>query len=239
MARSERLLTLTQALRRRRRPVTAATLAAELQVSERTIYRDVASLQGTGVPIRGEAGIGYILEPGYDLPPLMLTPEEGEALMLGARFVRERGDPELRRIIDDAIAKIEAVLPESTRLSLREAPLYAPLYGSLPLDRISTSQMRRAVRDNRKLRIGYRDPNGQETERTVWPVLLGYFERSRVLIGFCELRQDFRTFRTDRIETIQVLEERPPLRRAVLLRQWEKHVAEQEWGRQDCASGAP
>lgn len=239
MARSERLLTLTQALRRRRRPVTAATLAAELQVSERTIYRDVASLQGTGVPIRGEAGIGYILEPGYDLPPLMLTPEEGEALMLGARFVRERGDPELRRIIDDAIAKIEAVLPESTRLSLREAPLYAPLYGSLPIDRISASQMRRAVRDNRKLWISYRDPNGQETERTVWPVLLGYFERSRVLIGFCELRQDFRTFRTDRMLAIQVLDERLPLRRAVLLRQWEKHVAEQEWGRQDCASGAP
>ncbi|MCZ8183491.1 MAG: YafY family protein [Beijerinckiaceae bacterium] len=239
MARSERLLTLTQALRRRRRPVTAATLAAELQVSERTIYRDVASLQGTGVPIRGEAGIGYILEPGYDLPPLMLTPEEGEALMLGARFVRERGDPELRRIIDDAIAKIEAVLPESTRLSLREAPLYAPFYGTLPVDRISTSQMRRAVRDNRKLRISYRDPNGQETERTVWPVLLGYFERSRVLIGFCELRQDFRTFRTDRIQAIQVLEERPPLRRAILLRQWEKYVADQEWGREDCASGAP
>lgn len=230
MARSDRLLTLTQALRRRRRPVTAAILAQELAVSERTIYRDIASLQGNGVPIRGEAGIGYILEAGYDLPPLMLTPEEAEALMLGARFVRERGDPELQRIIDDAIAKIEAVLPEATRLSLREAPLYAPTFCTLPADRISSAQLRRALRDNRKLRIDYVDLNGRATTRTVWPVLVSYFERSRVLVAFCELRQDFRTFRTDRIQTIEVLAERPPVRRAVLFRQFEKQMAAMESG---------
>lgn len=228
MARSDRLLTLTQALRRRRRPVTAATLAAELAVSERTIYRDVASLQGTGVPIRGEAGIGYILEPGYDLPPLMLTPEEAEALMLGARFVRERGDPDLQRIIDDAIAKIEAVLPETTRLSLREAPLYAPVFGTLPVDRISADQLRRAVRENRKLRMRYRDLKGDETTRVVWPILVSYFERSRVLVAFCELRQDFRTFRTDRIEVVETLDERLPVRRAILFRQFEQRMAELE-----------
>jgi predicted DNA-binding transcriptional regulator YafY len=228
MARSDRLLTLTQALRRRRRPVTAAVLATEMQVSERTIYRDIASLQGTGVPIRGEAGIGYVLEPGYDLPPLMLTPEEAEALMLGARFVRERGDPDLQRIIDDAIAKIEAVLPESTRLSLREAPLYPPGSAHIPLDRISATQLRRAVRDNRKMRILYRDLNERDSERVIWPVFVAYFERSRLLVAYCELRQDFRTFRTDRIQSIQVLDERPPVRRAILLRQFEKQMAEQE-----------
>ena len=222
MARSDRLLTLTQALRRRRHPVTALTLAQEAGVSERTIYRDIASLQASGVPIRGEAGIGYVLEPGFDLPPLMLTPEECEALMLGARFVRERGDAGLVRVIDDAIAKIEAVLPEGLRLALQEASLFAPVFGAPLEDKVPVEELRRAVRENRKIRIRYSDMNQRETERTLWPILLGYFEKTRGLIAWCELRQDFRHFRTDRMLTLTVLDQQPPKRRAVLVREWEK-----------------
>lgn len=233
MARSDRLMFLTQALRRRRHPVTAAVLAVEAGVSERTIYRDIATLQASRVPVRGEAGIGYVLDPGFDLPPLMLTPEECEALMLGARFVRQRGDVALQRVIDDAIAKIEAVLPEGLRLAFREGSLYAPSFAMMPEDVISVEELRRAVRDNRKIRIHYRDMAGAETNRILWPVMLGYFERSRGLIGFCELRNDFRMFRTDRMLALEVLDERPPRRRAVLLREWEKSHAE------ECASAEP
>lgn len=222
MARSDRLIALTQALRRRRHPVTAGTLAEEMRVSERTIYRDIASLQASGAPIRGEAGVGYVLEAGFDLPPLMLTPEECEALMLGARFVRQRGDVSLIRVIDDAIAKIEAVLPENIRLALTESSLYAPVFGAMPQEIISGEDLRRAVRENRKIWLRYRDISERETERVVWPVLMGYFERSRGLVGWCELRGDFRHFRTDRMLELRVLEERPPRRRAILLREWEK-----------------
>ncbi len=222
MARSDRLIALTQALRRRRHPVTAMALAEETGVSERTIYRDIASLQASGVPVRGEAGIGYVLEAGFDLPPLMLTPEECEALMLGARFVRQRGDEALKRVIDDAIAKIEAVLPENIRLSLREGSLYAPVYGRMEQDAVPVEELRRAVRENCKIRLKYRDLTERVTERVVWPVLLGYFERTRGLVAFCELRNDFRHFRTDRMIALEVLDERPPRRRAILLREWEK-----------------
>lgn len=222
MARSDRLLALTQALRRRRHPVTALALAQEAGVSERTIYRDIASLQASGAPIRGEAGVGYVLEPGFDLPPLMLTPEECEALMLGARFVRERGDAGLVRVIDDAIAKVEAVLPDGLRLALREASLFAPVFGAPFRDRVPVEELRRAVRENRKVRIRYSDINQRETERTLWPILLGYFEKTRGLIAWCELRQDFRHFRTDRMLALTVLDQQPPKRRAVLVREWEK-----------------
>ena len=222
MARSDRLLVLTQALRRRRLPVTALALAEETRVSERTIYRDIASLQASGVPIRGEAGIGYVLEAGFDLPPLMLTAEECEALMLGARFVRQRGDTSLQRVIDDAISKIEAVLPDNVRLSLQEASLYAPFFGAMPEDVVSLEELRRAVRENRKIHLRYRDLNERETQRVLWPVLLGYFERTRGLIAWCELRRDFRHFRTDRMLELTVLDERPPRRRALLLKEWER-----------------
>lgn len=225
MSRADRLSVLTQSLRRRRTPVTAAALAEETGVSERTIYRDIATLQASGVPVRGEAGFGYVLEAGFDLPPLMLTPEECEALMLGARFVRQRGDAALSRVIDDAIAKIEAVLPEKLRLALSEASLYAPVFGAMPRDVISFEALRAAVRDNRKIRIRYKDLKEQESERVLWPVLIGYFEKTRGLVAWCEMRQDFRHFRTDRMLELAILDERPPKRRAVLQREWERTEA--------------
>lgn len=225
MARSDRLIALTQALRRHRFPVTAAALAHETGVSERTIYRDIASLVASGVPVRGEAGVGYVLEGGFDLPPLMLTAEECEALMLGARFVRERGDEGLVRVIDDAMAKIEAVLPEEIRLALRESSLFAPAFGAPPAVTISEQALRRAIRENRKVCLHYRDLSGRESHRTIWPVLLGYFERTRGLMAWCELRGDFRHFRTDRMQAIEVLDAHPPRRRAMLLKEWERSMA--------------
>lgn len=224
MARSDRLIALTQALRRHRFPVTAATLARETGVSERTIYRDIATLEATGVPVRGEAGVGYVLEAGFDLPPLMLNAEECEALMLGARFVRERGDDSLVRVIDDAMAKIEAVLPEDIRLALRESSLFAPAFGASAAVTISEAALRRAIRENRKVRLHYRDLSERETHRTVWPVLVGYFERTRGLMAWCELRSDFRHFRTDRILAMEVLNQQPPRRRAILLKEWERQL---------------
>jgi len=222
MSRADRLSILTQSLRRRRTPVTAAALAEETGVSERTIYRDIATLQAGGVPVRGEAGFGYVLEAGFDLPPLMLTPEECEALMLGAHFVRQRGDAALSRVIDDAISKIEAVLPEHLRLAFREGSLFAPMFGTFPNDAISIEALRGAVRDNRKIRIRYKDLKERESERVLWPVLIGYFEKTRGLVAWCELRQDFRHFRTDRMVSLEVMEAHPPKRRAVLQREWEK-----------------
>lgn len=221
MARADRLMQLTQVLRRYRRPVTAAALAEETRVSERTIYRDIISLQISGVPVRGEAGIGYVLESGFDLPPLMLTPEECEALMLGLRFARDRSDPAFQRVIDDTRAKIEAILPASLRDVFHSAPLFAPMYRAQMRSGIDEGQLRRALRESRKIKIQYRDAKDEMTERVLWPVLMGYFETTRGLIGWCELRQGFRHFRTDRILSLDVLDERMPRRRLVLMKEWE------------------
>jgi predicted DNA-binding transcriptional regulator YafY len=231
MARADRLMQLTQALRRHRRPVTAAVLAEETGVSERTIYRDIISLQVSGVPVRGEAGIGYVLESGFDLPPLMFTPEECEALMLGLRFVRDRSDSGLQRVIDDTRAKIEAILPPALKESFNSASLFAPVCRPREVARIDEGALRRALREWRKIRIRYRDVKEELTIRVIWPVALGYFETTRGLSAWCEMRQGFRHFRTDRIEELSLLDEKIPRRRALLMRDWEEAL---EAERADC-----
>lgn len=221
MARADRLIQLTQALRRYRRPVTAAMLAEEMAVSERTIYRDIISLQISGVPVRGEAGIGYVLEGGFDLPPLMFTPEECEALMLGLRFVRDRSDPALQRVIDDTRAKIEAILPPALKDSFNGSSLYAPVYRPREVAKVDEALLRRALREWRKIRIRYRDAKEAVTNRVLWPVGIGFYDTTRGLSAWCELRQEFRHFRTDRIEELVLLDEKIPRRRALLMRDWE------------------
>ena len=222
MARADRLMQLTQVLRRYRRPVTATMLAEETGVSERTIYRDIISLQVSGVPVRGEAGIGYVLESGFDLPPLMFTPEECEALMLGLRFVRDRSDPGLQKVIDDTRAKIEAILPPALKESFNSSSLYAPVYRPREIAKVDEGLLRRALREWRKIRIRYRDAKDEVTERVLWPVGIGYFETTRGLSAWCEMRQGFRHFRTDRIEELTLLDEKIPRRRALLMRDWEE-----------------
>ncbi len=222
MRRADRLLQIIQVLRRARGPITAQRIAEELEVTPRTIYRDVSSLMANGVPVRGEAGIGYVLGEGYDLPPLMFTADELEALILGARLVEVQGDAELAAAAGDAIAKIGAVVPKSLRPVLLNAPLIAPDYHDPAPERINTGALRRAVRDGFKLHLDYADEHGRQTSRTVWPVALGYLDHKRILVAHCELRGDFRHFRTDRIAGLAILPDRIPVRREALYNKWWK-----------------
>ncbi|HWJ75098.1 MAG TPA: YafY family protein [Kaistia sp.] len=219
MARAERLLDLIQEFRRHRNPVSGAKLAATLGVSLRTLYRDIAALQAQGADIQGEAGVGYVLKPGFLLPPLMFAEEEIEAFVLGMRFVASHGDPALRHAAEGVLAKVATVLPADLKAGLDGSTLLASGLNQTG-ERIDLALVRRAIRTERKLTIAYADGAGQASERTIWPFALGFFEKVRVLIAWCELRQDFRHFRTDRIEHVTVLEERYPSRRAGLLKTW-------------------
>jgi predicted DNA-binding transcriptional regulator YafY len=231
MLRADRLLKIIQVMRRFRRPVTAARIAEEMEVSVRTIYRDIVTLQGAGVPISGEAGVGYVMGEGYELPPLMFDAGELEAIMLGMRMVEQRGDKELARAASDVVGKVSAVLPQDLRPLFLDAPLYAPPHPCGVSDqRVDTAVIRAALRENRKIAIGYVDEKGARTERTVWPISLAYFEFSLVMVTWCELRSDFRHFRTDRIEQMQVLDQRYPERRQVLLGRWKKQMYAEDGG---------
>jgi predicted DNA-binding transcriptional regulator YafY len=219
LSRSERLLALLQALRRRRSPVSGRVLAEELGVSLRTLYRDISSLQGQGAEIEGEAGLGYVLKPGFWLPPLMLSNEEIEALVLGARWVGARTDDKLASAARDAIAKISAVLPPRLRDDVEASTLIVPgkAANAAALD---LAPIRAAIRTERKLALEYRDAQGARTDRTVWPFGVGYFDEARVVMAWCELRQGFRHFRADRIASCRTLEARYPLSRQRLLKDW-------------------
>ena len=225
VSRSARLLDLLQALRGRRRPVTAAQLAADLEVSERTIYRDVATLMSQGAPIQGEAGVGYILRQGLFLPPLMLSEDETEAVLLGLRYVDQRGDEVLREAAAVALAKIGAVLSPQAEAAL-SGPLAipGPTPEAFPENTVPISLLRGAIRDRRRLDIDYRDGEGRRSRRVVWPAQLGFMERARVVAAWCELRQDFRMFRTDRILAAAELD-RYPTRRPDLLQRLRAHLA--------------
>jgi predicted DNA-binding transcriptional regulator YafY len=218
IARSERLLTLIQVLRRYRRPVSGATLAAETGVSLRTLYRDIASLQAQGAGIEGEAGLGYVLRPGFMLPPMMFSEEEIEALVLGSRWVATSGDSRLAAGAVDALAKIAAVLPPELKRDLEGSTLLvAPRRETKEAD---LGAIRKAIRAEQVLELGYRDGKGEDTRRIVWPFALGFFENVRVLMAWCELRKDFRHFRTDRMSSITPTGERYPERRHALLSRW-------------------
>lgn len=224
--RAQRLNEIIRHLRRARAPLTADALALRFEVTPRTIYRDVASLIATGVPIRGEAGIGYVLGEGYDLPPLMFDARELEALMLGARMVAARADEATAKDAEAAIAKIVEVLPKERRALLLDAPLFAPNYRPKVQDSVDLVPLRDALREQKKLVLQYRDVNGSETERTVWPVSLGYFDGSRALVAWCELRSDFRLFRTDRMDSLTVLGEPLPKPRRALLQAFREQEAQ-------------
>jgi predicted DNA-binding transcriptional regulator YafY len=220
MSRAERLLGLMQLLRRHRRPVSGAALAREMRVSIRTLYRDIASLQAQGAHIDGEPGMGYVLKPGFMLPPLMFSEEEIEALVLGSRWVAERGDAELAEAALNVLAKVGAVLPDDLRHELEGStllvgPATPPAAGDVELPRI-----RRAIRTQRKVEIRYRDLKGEETTRTIWPFALGFFDRLRVIAAWCELRAGLRHFRTDRIVELSVSRVAYPRPRQALLKEW-------------------
>ena len=223
MSRSTRLLRLLQVMRGRRQPVTAARLAEVLKVSERTIYRDVADLIGRGAPIDGEAGVGYILRPGLFLPPLMLSEDEVEAVMLGLRYVDQRGDDVLQAAASVALTKIGAVLSPQAQAQMNN-PLSLPgPPRTFPQNATSLDELRTAIRDQVRLDIRYRDEQERRTERIVWPIQLGFMDQARVLCTWCELRQGFRTFRTDRIVAMTRLD-RYPTQRTDLVRRLRAHL---------------
>ncbi|AHF89983.1 DNA-binding protein [Opitutaceae bacterium TAV5] len=222
MSRASRLLELLQVLRRHRQPVSGAALSAELGISLRTLYRDIAALQAQGANIEGERGVGYQLRPGFTLPPLMFSGEEIEALVLGSRWVASRGDDKLARAARDALAKIRAILTSSLCDELDASTLLiGPLPGHAATDDDNHLELiRRAIRAGRKLTVTYQDGNGTPSTRTLWPFALGYFEHVRLLVAWCELRQDYRTFRTDRIRHLVTETSPVPRKRMALLREW-------------------
>ncbi len=220
MSRSERLFDLLHALRGYRRPVSGKVLADEIGVSIRTLYRDIASLQVLGAAIEGEPGIGYVLRPGFLLPPLMFTSEEIEALVLGSRWVADRADDRLRDAARSALSRIAAVLPADLRDDLDASALLIGPGATIPTDSVDLALLRKAVRTERKVALAYRDGTGVASERIVWPFALAFFDSVRVLLGWCELRQGFRHFRTDRIVSATPSEARYPRRRQALLKEW-------------------
>ena len=220
MSRAERLLDLIQALRRHRYPVSGSSLAEATGVSLRTLYRDIELLKAQGAHIDGEAGVGYVLRPGFMLPPLMFSEDEIEALVLGSRWVHQRADRALADAAANVLAKIGAVLPDDLRDTLDDSGLLIGPGDPVAAGDAQLPKIRQAIRRERKIGLAYRDKDGAETRRTIWPFGVGFFEKSRVVMAWCELRQDFRHFRTDRIVALTVSERRYPRRRQVMLKEW-------------------
>jgi predicted DNA-binding transcriptional regulator YafY len=205
MRRADRLFQLVQLIRGRRLS-TAAHLAGRLAVSERTIYRDVAELQHQGVPIEGEAGVGYRLGSGFELPPLMFTQEEAKALVASVRLAQQGLDPGLAREAEDALGKILSVLPTAARAAAESLAIYAPLLGVDTGNQQRLQQLREAVQARRKVQLHYRDPQDKTSRRTIRPLGCFFWGKVWTLAAWCEVRRDFRSFRIDRIQAMEVLE---------------------------------
>lgn len=234
MSKTIRLFRLMDTLRGRRRAVTAAQLAHELRVSSRTVYRDMQTLIELGAPIDGATGIGYLLRPGFFLPPLMFHVEELEALTLGARWVKGQGDTLLAQAADTALAKIGAASPKDLRQEIAEIGLWAPRFGKPAGQAISLHALREAIRGERKLRIRYTSLAGAQTERVIWPVALAFFEGVQLIAAWCELRKDFRHFRVDHITRLEALGISYPRTRRELTKLWKQTLAS-ERGKKDSA----
>jgi predicted DNA-binding transcriptional regulator YafY len=222
MSRAERLLDLMQNLRRRRAPVAGAALAEELGISLRTLYRDIAALQAQGATIEGEAGFGYVLKPGFTVPPLMFTLEEVEAVALGARWVEGRADKGLSAAARNALAKIAAVLPAERAAALDWPTLLAGSGAPGEAESEALPLVRRALAEERKIGFSYADKEGRKSNRVAWPVAVGFFDSARVLSAWCETRNAFRHFRLDRMAAVSVMDERLPRARRTLLREWRR-----------------
>jgi len=221
---ADRLFEIIELMRASDQAVTAAALSNELNVSERTIYRDVRGLQGQGVPIEGEAGIGYVLRPGFHLPPLMFTMDELEAVVLGARLAGQRGDAGLEKAAERVVSKVKSVLPTNMQDRMDRIALYAPPTYDVGHGIVILSEIRECIRTEQKIRIDYESLSDQSSERVIWPVAVAFFSGSTLLSAWCELRNDFRHFRTDRILKYEILNEKFNGGSGRLLRAWERSV---------------
>ena len=220
MSRSARLLQLLDALRCARQPQTGPQLAQSLGVSLRTIYRDIATLRTQGADILGDPGLGFEMRPGFLLPPLMFNADELEALLLGASWASLQADPQLAQAARAAMDRIRSALPLELRIAVDTSGLLVPSMQQSPEPETWQTALRRAIRAEHIVVLHYEDRNGALTERRVWPFAMAYFERARVVSAWCELRQEFRHFRADRVHALQDLGQRYPERRQTLIQRW-------------------
>lgn len=218
MARSERLLALLDLLRQSRRPMTADTLSERLNISVRTVYRDIKSLQHQGAQIEGEAGIGYQMQPGFWLPPLMFSELELEALVLGMRWLSRNGDDELAQNAASAMAKMLAQLPADVIDQVHHNTLLVA--GKNNINHQQMRDLRQAIREERIIQFDYTDAKGEASSRQVWPFAMGYFSEATVLVAWCEIRQANRHFRVDRLHNLVLKSEQYPMSKRVLAKQW-------------------
>lgn len=223
MSRSARLLQLLDALRRARQPQPGPVLARQMDISLRTLYRDIATLREQGADILGDPGLGFEMRPGFLLPPLMFTADELEALMLGARWVGKQADGQLAAAAASALERIRSSLPVDLRTEIDTSGLLVPdMRAGERTAEPWQGPLRLAIRSQHKVLLRYRDQKDQASERRVWPFAMGFFEHVRVLVAWCELRQDFRHFRADRVLDVQDLAERYPESRARLIQRWSR-----------------
>ncbi|MDX8001045.1 YafY family transcriptional regulator [Xenorhabdus sp. Reich] len=220
MSRASRLLSLMEILRSYHFPVQGKVLAQKLNISLRTLYRDIATLQAQGAIIEGEAGIGYVLRPGFILPPLMLTQNEIEALALGASWVAKRTDSQLKTAANSAINKIAAVIPAELKRFLESSSLLIGPASTKAQPSVDIQQIRQAINNRNKITFIYLDLKEKPSERTIWPFALGYFENISIVIGWCELRKAFRHFRSDRMTDLMIEKQCYPRSRQSLLKEW-------------------
>jgi predicted DNA-binding transcriptional regulator YafY len=225
MRRADRLFDILQALRVATRPVTAAALAEQLEVAPRTVYRDIATLQARRIPIEGAAGVGYVLRRGFDLPPLMFTDDEIDAIVVGVRMLRRLRDPGLERAADSILAKVTTALPDALRSGITTAPLFVSDGDAVSPQGVDLSALRQAIRNSRKVRLCYVDTAQRRSDRTIRPIAMAYYVDVSVLAAWCELREDFRHFRVDRIVASAVLDECFSTERNGLMQRW----FEQQW----------
>lgn len=218
--RSERLLALMQALRRRRRPVTGQVLAEEMGVSVRSLYRDIETLKSLGLDVEGEAGIGFSLRADSFLPPLTFTPEELEAVVLGLRRVVYGRDSAMVAAARDALAKVHAALPKGRKDELEAVGLFVLPQGAREMETAVLAKLRTALRQERQVQLSYRDRDGEASSRVIYPMGIGYLEDREILLAWCTLRSDYRRFRIDGIIEVDVLEDSLPEPRRTLLHRW-------------------
>ncbi|MEZ8242359.1 helix-turn-helix transcriptional regulator [Vibrio splendidus] len=221
MSRSQRLFDLLQLLRCHKYPVTADYLAIELNVSTRTIYRDIVTLQAQGAEIDGEAGVGYQLKPTFTLPPMMFSTEELEALRLGAEWVAKQANGEFSESVRNAIAKISAVLPADHQAKRSEDIVRVASTIEVAELTIDLSDIKLAIKQQNKAEIHYTDAKAKISSRIVWPMLIGLFEQQYVLVAWCETRSAYRNFRLDRITEWTILEEKYQHARHDLIKDWQ------------------
>lgn len=222
MRRTERLFQIIQILRSTRSPITGRDLADELEISLRTLYRDMAELTAQRIPITGEAGMGYVLDDGYDMPPLMLTADELEAAALGAAWVAAEADPSLARAARDLVSKLSAAIPKELRPIVLDGSSKTIATRLKVSERFDSALLRHAIRERYRLQLIYTDRDGQTTDRIVWPMLIAFLDRTRYLVAWCEIKEDYRHFKTDRVQELKVIGKRYPGRRAALIKGWEE-----------------